>query len=324
LFLYLIPAIKRKLIGACDLAEMKKIDETPFLGRELGTVVLERELGRGNMGIVFVGLQKTLKRQVAVKVLPKSQVSSDMARQQFRDEAETVAVLNHPNIVPIFEMGEVDDCYFQVMQLVNGKDLRTIIKDRYRNPVNGRRALPLAQCIDLATQMLDGLGYAHAEGVVHQDIKPANILVETRSMRPLIADFGIAKTAQIEYSTQGFVVGTPLYLSPEQAAGRTTDNRSDIYSAGVVFFESITGALPLRNEGVDQFLNRKIQSPETIFAKKPSEASPEITPELEDIIMTALAPDPQHRFQDCRAFRERLLHFKTSRASRPAEWVRPQ
>jgi eukaryotic-like serine/threonine-protein kinase len=298
--------------------EVKRIDETKFLNRELGTVLIQRELGRGNMGLVFVGLQRSLKREVAVKVLPKAVVSNALARRQFRDEAETVAILNHPNIVPIFEMGETDDCYYQVMQLVAGRDLRTLIRERYRMPLNGMRIYPLEATLEIMAQVLDGLYYAHVEGVVHQDIKPANILVEERSMRPRLADFGIAKTAQLEYNTNGFVVGTPLYLSPEQAAGGQTDRRSDLYSAGVVLFEMLCGALPLRNESVEQFMARKIESPDSIFAKRPSEASPHISPELEEIILTALAGDPDMRFDDCRIFRERLVRFRNQKHAHPA------
>jgi eukaryotic-like serine/threonine-protein kinase len=299
-------------------SDIRKIDEKAFIGRQLGSVVIERMIGRGNMGIVFAGTQRTLNRPVAVKVLPKSTIANDIARQQFRDEAEIIAILSHPNIIPIFEMGETDEFYFQVMQLVQGRDLRTIIREKVRS-LEGPRTLPVRQSVDILAAVLDGLDVAHNEGIVHQDIKPANILMDERFMRPMIADFGIAKTAQIEYSTQGFVVGTPLYLSPEQAAGNPTDRRSDIYSAGVVLFEMVAGSLPVRAENVELFLARKLREPETIFLKKPSEASPEVTPEISDCILKATAADARSRFQDCRSFRESLLRSATSlNATRPA------
>jgi eukaryotic-like serine/threonine-protein kinase len=279
------------------------VDWSAFVGRDLGGVTLIRELGRGVMGVVFVGYQKTLRRQVAVKVLVKSPGSGELASELFRDEGEMVAVLSHPNIIPIFEMGEAQDCYYQVMQLVDGIDLRTTLRRLAKHPIPAKRLLPISETIDFMMQVLDALGYAHEEGVIHQDIKPANILIENRGKRPLVADFGIARALAGEYKSEGLVVGTPLYMSPEQVAGKVTDGRADIYSAGVILFEMAAGSLPVRpEEKTDKILMRKKNVPDTFFTAKPHEVSPLITFELEKIIMKAIAPAAEWRYRDCQSF----------------------
>lgn len=292
-------------------AQGADLEQRAIIGRKFGNVVIVKELGRGSMGGVYIGYQKSLKRQVAVKLLPRHSGDSGRSRRQFRDEAETVAILSHPYIVPIFEMGEDDDYFFQVMQLISGADLGRMIRDRYKHPVAARRLLPPARVIDIVCKVLEGLAYAHREGVIHQDIKPANIMIDESAHRPLILDFGIAKTARIEYWGQGMVVGSVLYLSPEQAAARDTDRRSDIYAMGMVLFEALVGQLPLRpDEGEKHILLRKIKRPETLFTAAPSECSPHIDETMERIILKALAPRREERFTSCEAFRSALLHWK--------------
>lgn len=286
-----------------------QFDATRYIGHTLGNVTIVKELGRGSMGIVYIGYQKSLKRQVAVKMLPKVRVTDEFFSRQFREEAEIIAVLSHPNIIPIFEMGEHEEYYYQVMQLIGGADLSSVLKRRLRHPVVSKRLLPLEQTLKLVTDVLDGLGYAHEEGVVHQDIKPGNILVEQRRGRPLIADFGIAKAAQAEYQAEGLVVGSPTYLSPEQAAGRETDHRTDIYAVGIMLFEMLAGDLPIRREGAKNMIIRKIRQPDTFFTAPPSGFSPLIDDRLEEIILRAVRPDPAERYPDCESLREVLLDY---------------
>lgn len=298
------------------MPQLKTDTEGNLIGRVFGNVVLVRELGRGTMGAVFIGYQKSLKRQVAVKLLPKSRAQSEEARIQFRDEAETVAVLWHPNIVPIFEVGEDDEYYFQVMQLVVGSDLGRIIRDRTKHPLPSKRLLPPEQAVDWVRGALDGLGYAHGEGVVHQDIKPANIMIEKSSGRPLLVDFGIAKTARIDSWAAGKIVGSVLYLAPEQAAGQETDARADIYSMGVVLFEALAGRLPVQDVADErELLVRKIRSPETIWTRSPAECSPNIDPAMERIILQAIAPHREDRYRNCAAFRADLDRWRPARAA---------
>lgn len=296
------------------MSSSEPIDAARLIGREFGNVVLVRELGRGAMGAVYVGYQKSLRRQVAVKLLPKADAATESARQQFRDEAETVAILSHPNIVPIFEIGEDADFHYHVMQLIQGADLGRLIANRRKHPVPGKRLLAPALVVEILSSVLDALGYAHGEGVVHQDIKPANIVIEEASRRPLVVDFGIARTARAEFWAEGMMVGTVRYTAPEQAAGRDTDARCDIYSTGLVLFEALAGGLPLRDADDNRkLLARKVRQPETLLERPPSATSPHIDQRMERIILRAIAPDPRDRFRSCAEFRQAL-----------ADWIPPQ
>lgn len=273
------------------------------LSQYIGTVTLVKTLGQGAMGAVFIGYQATLKRQVAVKILPKVLAKSARAQQMFRDEAETVGILAHPNIVPVYEMGETDDFFFQVMQLVVGHDLKTIIAKVRKHPVPTKRILPVPETIRYICQILEALGYAHEEGVYHQDIKPANILVDDRFKRALVADFGIARTVWAECSSTSILVGTPKYMSPEQAALSEIDGRTDIYSVGVMLMEMTAGLLPMHKEPLADLIKRKKTEPDTFFTARPSEINPFINSELEAIILKAIASLPEKRFADCLEFK---------------------
>ena len=292
------------------MPESDGIEWNAFIGRELANVTLVKELGRGMMGVVFVGFQKSLKRQVAVKVLHKAKVRNAAAWQSFRDEGEALAVLNHPNIVPIYEMGETDDCYFQVMQLVEGSDLRSIIKRNLKHPIPAKRLIPIENTIDIILKTLDGLGFAHEGGVIHQDIKPANILIENRGGRPLVADFGIARIVEVEYSSEGKIVGTPLYMSPEQAAGKEVDGRADIYSMGVILFEMLVGKLPVREESVTNIIERKKFAPDTFFMTRPRGVSSLVDESLEQIVLKAIETDPGKRYHHCEEFIHDLKRYR--------------
>ena len=295
------------------MTTIASIDLTQYIGTTIGTVTLVKLLGKGAMGAVFIGYQTTLKRQVAVKILPKTLASSARAQQMFRDEAETIGILTHPNIVPVYEMGETGDFFFQVMQLVVGHDLRTIIVKARKHPVPSRRILPVAETIQYICQVLDALGYAHEEGVVHQDIKPANILVDDRFKRPLVADFGIARTVWAEYSATPALFGTPLYMSPEQASRAAVDGRTDIYSVGVILMEMAAGLLPTNKESLADMIKRKRIAPDTFFTASPSESNPSVDRELEAIIYKAIASHPDNRFNDCMEFKSVLEAYVRKR-----------
>ncbi|HTP63855.1 MAG TPA: serine/threonine-protein kinase [Geobacteraceae bacterium] len=288
------------------MAGIASIDLSQYVGANIGTVTLVKLLGRGGMGAVFIGYQASLKRQVAVKILPKSVASTARAQQMFRDEAETVGILSHPNIVPVYEMGETSDFFFQVMQLVVGQDLRTILGKARKHPVPTKRILPVPETFRYICQILDALGYAHAEGVFHQDIKPANILIDDRFRRALVADFGIARAVWAEYSLQSLLVGTPVYMSPEQAACAAIDGRTDIYSVGVILFEMTAGLLPMHKESAAELVKRKKTGPDTFFTARPSEINSSINSELEAIIDKAIATNPDKRFADCMEFKTEL------------------
>jgi serine/threonine-protein kinase len=288
------------------MANISSIDLSQYIGSSIGTVTLVKLLGHGSMGAVFIGYQATLKRQVAVKILPKSLASSARAQRMFRDEAETVGILAHPNIVPVYEMGETEDFFFQVMQLVVGSDLKAIISKVRKHPVPSKRILPILESIQYICQMLDALGYAHEEGVFHQDIKPSNILIDDRFKRPLVADFGIARTVWAEYVSTPLLVGTPTYMSPEQASCLAIDGRTDIYSVGVMLMEMTAGFLPMNKESVADKIKRKSTDPDTFFTATPSEVNPLINSELESIIFNSTASLPENRYANCHEFKVAL------------------
>lgn len=288
---------------------LKQFDPSVHIGKEIGNITLMSVLGQGAMGAVFIGFQKSLKRKVAVKIYPKSLSESGTMRLRLRDEAETVAVLNHPNIVPVFDMGETEDLLYIIMQIIEGEDLRTFIQRHQLHPVQSRRVIPLQTCLQIMIQVLDALTYAHEEGVIHRDIKPANIMIDSRSNRTYLADFGIASSVLTEETPSDVILGTPLYISPEQVWGKCFDNRADIYSAGIVLFELILGKLPLSTRSLEEIMKIKLYNPETIFTCSPSAASSSIDKDLENIILQATAPDPENRYFNCRGFHKDLVAY---------------
>jgi serine/threonine protein kinase len=287
----------------------KQFDPKVYIGKEIGNITLMSVLGQGAMGAVFIGYQKSLKRKVAVKIYPKSLSESGKMRLRLRDEAETVAVLNHPNIVPVFDMGETEDLFYITMQLIEGEDLREIILRQQLHPVPSRRVIPLQTCLQIMIHTTDALTYAHGEGVIHRDIKPANIMVDNRNNRTYLADFGIASSVLTEETPSDVVLGTPLYISPEQVWGKCFDNRTDIYSAGIVLFELILGKLPLSTRSLEEIMKIKLYNPETLFTLSPSAASSLIDKDLEKIILNATEPDPENRYFSCSVFHKDLVAY---------------
>ncbi|RMF42825.1 MAG: serine/threonine protein kinase [Planctomycetota bacterium] len=293
------------------------LDPKQLIGRRFGSVVLIRELGRGAMAAVYLGYQQTLKRQVAVKLLPREQTASPEAMHQFRDEAETAAVLSHPNIVQVFEVGQTDDFHYIIMQRIVGVDLAMLIRQRAKHPVPERRRLPPKWVIAWVIEVLDALHYAHKRGVSHQDIKPSNVMIDKETRRALIVDFGIARTLKAEYWAEGMVVGTPRYAAPEQVAGQPPDPRVDVYAAGLVLYEALAGWLPLRDQNdARKLIARKLRAPHTLFDRPPSAVAPDIDARLERIILHAIAPDPADRYADCAAFRRDLAHYLPTLATK--------
>lgn len=295
-----------------QMRNVRAIDSADYIGKNFGNVTIVKEIGRGAMGVVFLGFQKSLKRQVAVKILPKSDTPDPIALGLFRDEAETVAILSHPHIIPLYEMDENENCYYQVMQFIEGDNLRTVIKGRLNHPLPSKRLLPLNETADILVSVLDALAYAHEEGIVHQDVKPSNILIEKRHNRPFIMDFGIARVVAAEYKSEGKVVGSPLYMSPEQACGDDTDARADIYSVGTILFEMTAGILPIVPQNSTDILSCKQTDPSRFFSKTPRQTSPIINDQLERIILKAIAPRREDRYKNCSLFRNDLEPFRVT------------
>ena len=230
-------------------------EQSPFtlIGQTLGNCVLERLLGQGGMGAVYLAQQVRPRRTVAVKVLlpellPKTTGGSSSAEfvARFRREADAIAALDHVNIIPLYEYGEQEHMAYLVMPYVTGGTLRALLAKR--------GTLPLREALPILEQTAAALDYAHAHGIVHRDLKPGNILFHADG-RLLLTDFRIAKmmnqtpspeqTSLQTLTTAGTIMGTPEYLSPEQAAARPVDRRSDVYSLGIVVFHMLSGRVPL-------------------------------------------------------------------------------
>ncbi len=261
-----------------------------------GQYEIMRLLGRGGMGAVYLAREQALDRLVAIKVLPPEERSA-RTRKRFQREARTAARLTHPNIVPLHTFGEVEGMLYYVMAHVQGESLG----DRMRR--EGKIAEAEARAI--LAEIADALDYAHHEGVVHRDIKPGNILIVDESGRPMLTDFGIARrqAAGDTITETGVVVGTPHYMSPEQALGeKHLDGRSDLYSLGVVGYQLLTGRLPFSAESPRALLRQQVtKEPPSLRLVEPS-----VSEDLAAIIARCLAKKRDDRWPDCGAFRDAL------------------
>ncbi len=294
-----------------SLLDFITLDYNTFIGTRIGSVTLLKELGRGNKGVVFIGFQESLKRNVAVKLLPKITVKKQREGSMFQTEAEIVAGLSHPNIIPVFEVGETEEFYFQIMPLIVGSDLDSIAQKRFRHPIPAKRGLSLQETFDIIIPVLDALQYAHEDGIVHRDIKPANILLEERTKRPYVADFGIAQTAQHEADHfKGLVVGSPVYLAPEQARGEVVDGRADLYAVGMTMIKLLIGEVPRRNETPEQIIRRKIIEPESFLEHSMSRFSTKFDKQLDEIIAKATNISAADRYQTASKFKEAVEQYR--------------
>ncbi|MCF8063583.1 MAG: serine/threonine protein kinase [Deltaproteobacteria bacterium] len=287
-----------------------KADFDHLVGLEVGTSTLLRELARGGMAVLFVAFQRTLKRQIAVKILPKSQMTPEAAAG-FRQEAETSAILSHPNIVPIYEVGETNDFLFFTMQLIQGRPLSYHIARVRRHVIPSKRFLPLDMTLDIVLRVLDALDHAHRQDIVHRDVKPANILIEKESGRPLITDFGIANLTRDLGSRSRAIQGTPIYMAPEQIVTIDLDGRADVYATGVLLFEMLVSRLPLPpHESKRELMKKKLEMKDDYFQNRPSRLNPSVDEELDAIVMKAAAFRPDDRFAGCREFINHLKDYR--------------
>jgi serine/threonine-protein kinase len=262
-----------------------------MIGRRVGSWVLERELGRGGMGAVYEARHTTLRTRAAVKVLTAGLESEESFRQRFHREADLQAQLRHPNVARVFDYLEDGGQWFLVVEYLDRGNVADWVA------AQGGRA-PRQQSLDWMRQALAGLGHAHEKGIVHRDIKPANLLLNERG-EVVVADFGIARADSAPALTAtGNVIGTPHYMSPEQiVTPDRVDGRSDIYSLGVVFYELLSGRKPF--DGGSQFavLQAQITTPPPPLR----DVDPRIPPDLEAVVVRALAKNREERFLDCDA-----------------------
>ena len=255
------------------------------------------EIGRGGMGVVFRARDVRLRRAVAIKLLPPELAFRDEVRSRFLREAQTAAQLSHPNIVPIYSVDEVDGLVFFVMALVEGESLGVHLKREPRVPVDFAHRL--------LRDVSEALSYAHGRSIVHRDIKPDNILMDRVTGRTLVSDFGIARAAEGDsrLTVTGVTIGTPAYMSPEQAVGeREIDGRSDVYSLGVVGYQMLTGELPFAANNTPAMLMKHInQAPRPI-----RDLRPDVPAGLERAIERAMAKKADQRWSNASGFRDAL------------------
>ncbi len=243
------------------------------------------QLGGGGMALVYKARDTLLNRQVTVKVLRPEYTGDEEFVSRFRKEAQAVAKLSHPNIVSVYDVGQAGDIYYIVMEYVEGRNLKQIIKEQGR--------LTVSQATSVARQICDGLQHAHLNGIVHRDIKPHNILV-TDSGRIKVTDFGIAQMmSSVTTTDSGAIVGSVHYFSPEQARGETTGAKSDIYSVGVVLYEMLTGKVPFTGESPIAIVLKHIQDKPL----PPSALNPQVSPELERVVLRAMEKDLTMRYK---------------------------
>ena len=301
-----------KPLSLPKMKSIKEINTDHLIGQDVGTCTILRELARGGMAIVFIAYQRTLKRQIAIKILPKALITSTTI-QFFHQEAEAAAILSHPNIIPIYEIGETKDFLFFTMQLIHGQPLSYFIKKAKINIIPSKRLLPLKVTLLTCIKILNALDYAHSQDIVHRDIKPGNILIEKNSNRPIIMDFGIAKISRGPSSDSSMLLGTPTYIAPEQILKKEVDGRADIYAIATMLFEMITPKLPFPEaRTVIDLLNKKIILKNDYFQKKPSELNPNLNKNMDKIIFKALSFNPERRFKTCLEFSKYLKWYINS------------
>ncbi|MGH7712139.1 MAG: serine/threonine-protein kinase, partial [Gemmatimonadaceae bacterium] len=288
------------------------------------TYEIEAEIGRGGMAAVYRARDLRLRRLVAIKVLPPDLAFREEVRTRFLREAQTAAQLNHPNIVPIFSVDEAAGLVYFVMALVEGESLGSRLS-RERRPA-------VADVTRVLREVADALGYAHARGIVHRDIKPDNILLDGGTGRAMVTDFGIARAAEGDsrLTVTGIAVGTPTYMSPEQALGeRDVDGRSDQYALAVVAYQMLTGEPPFAATNTPAMLLKHISEPPAPLG----ELRPDLPAALVYPIERALAKKPSERWATTYAFRDALTgeggtpvpprEASPERLRQSAAWKRP-
>jgi len=260
--------------------------------QKLGKYEVRRQLGRGAMGIVYEGYDPFIQRTVALKTIRKELLDQDQAQEmlaRFQREAQAGGRLNHPNIVAIYDYGEDQETAYIAMEFIKGKELKELFTE------NTRFALPTIAGI--MSQLLLALNYSHLHGVVHRDIKPANIIVMDDG-QVKIADFGIARLESSNLTQTGLVLGTPNYMSPEQFMGQHVDGRSDLFSAGVVLYQLLTGEKPFVGESTTTIMYQVLNN----TPNPPSLLNVQIPAAFDGVVRKALAKRPEDRFQSGQEF----------------------
>jgi len=272
----------------------------------LGRYEIIGELGQGAMGVVYKAKDPLIDRVVAIKTINLNQALEEREEYEarFYQEARAAGRLSHHNIVTIYDVGKSGDVAYIAMEFLEGRELRDLL--------NERSVLPLPQVLDIVAQVAQGLAYAHEHGIVHRDVKPSNIMIQ-KDGHVKITDFGIARMASAAVRTQtGMVLGSPKYMSPEQVMGKLTDQRSDIFSLGIMLYEMLTGRPPFSGENVNAIMYQTLNA----APPQPSSMNSAVPDMLNFIVAKALAKKVDERYQNAREFADDL---RACRASLPQE-----
>ncbi len=262
---------------------------------QYGRYRIIKELGKGNMGVVYQAHDPQIDRMIALKVLRPDRMTSEDFVARFLKEARAIGRLSHPQIVTVYDVGEDQGTIYIAMEYLKGEPLNVVLK-------SGRLTVP--ESVDIARQVAQALDYASRKGIVHRDIKPSNIIV-TRDLEVKLTDFGIARIEDSAAGSQtqaGEILGTPNYMSPEQVMGKTADGRSDLYSVGVLFYEMIVGRRPYSGNNLAAIFHSITHE----IPQAPSAVDPFISKALSDVIMKCLEKAPENRFQSGRQMVEAL------------------
>ncbi|MBF0610757.1 MAG: protein kinase [Magnetococcales bacterium] len=263
---------------------------------KLGKYQIRRVLGKGAMGVVYEGFDPGIERVVAIKTIHKALLEGEGGAEllaRFKREAQAAGRLMHPNIVAIYEYGEDQGIPFIAMEFIKGKELKDLIKDKAR--------FTTQQVTEVMTQILDAMQYVHSNGVVHRDMKPANIVI-LENGQVKVADFGIARVESSTMTQMGAVMGTPSYMSPEQFMGQRVDARADLFSIGVILYELLTGEKPFPGQAVATIMQKVLNAP----VEPPTSFNFDIPDSFNALVRKALAKRPSERFQSAKEFADAL------------------
>src|SRR4051812_18925518 len=260
--------------------------------KALGRYRIERVLGKGAMGVVYEGFDPRLSRRVAIKTILKHNLDEALAKDysaRFVREAQAVGKLNHPNIVQVHDFGEEGDIAYLVLEFIKGRELKSYFDKNER--------FDMKEVVRVMSELCEALDYAHKAGIVHRDVKPGNVMLDAE-MRVKLTDFGVARIQEsgAAMTQAGTMVGTPAFMSPEQITGKPVDARSDVFSAGVILYQFLTGEMPFTGAGAWTIAKKIMQDDPAA----PSTLDGTISPLYDKIVSKSLAKQPAHRYQSAR------------------------
>ena len=278
---------------------------------KLGRYVIVEEIGQGAMGVVYKAVDPLIDRTVAIKTINLDLSKEELANfeKRFQREVQSAGKLNHPNIVTVYDVGRTEGVAYMAMEFLEGKELREILDSGV--------VLPIEKITHISSQVAEGLAFAHEHGIVHRDVKPANVMVMKNGLIK-ITDFGIAQMSSASRTVSGMVMGSPKYMSPEQVVGQAVDGRSDIFALGVVIYEMLTGKTPFAGDNISAIMYQ-ILNDEPVPPKNLNQSIPDT---INYIVLKALAKHPDKRYQNAKELARDLKRYKTMDISSLSETIK--